>query len=193
MPCTPPCPNSLKAPFPFWEFSILCCPSTPAPHPKPLLFNRLQFFLDTHLPTVVTSHLIVSHHLRRFTSSPRNLCVLRVSALDSSFPFVFFNVQRSNLQTLKRVHPNSFPLTFLADPHPLTLVESYCSKTEEGWGPVLIVIPSKARDLLFPSLPRCFVTSLLPSSERLIHVPKTTYRSPVPTPERPRPSLPHAD
>ena len=41
--------------------------------------------------------MIVRDHVRRFTSSPRSLCVLSVSALNCSFSFVFLNLQLSTL------------------------------------------------------------------------------------------------
>jgi hypothetical protein len=72
--------------------------------------------------------------LRRSRPSPRNLCVLSVSALDRSFSFVFFNLQHSNLQTLQRFRNKSLPLNSFADPHPLTKVPSILYKNVVGRG-----------------------------------------------------------
>jgi hypothetical protein len=93
---------------------------------------------------VVTCLLIVRRPARRFalqSPCPRDLRAWRlprpcrgVSALNSPFSFVFFDLQHSNLRTFKRFRANSFTLISFADPHPLNSVVSYRYKNMGGEG-----------------------------------------------------------
>src|SRR6266851_3811635 len=78
-------------------------PPFPASSHKPFKHLHLQLFLDKDRNHVVTCYLILSNHSRRTApqAAPlRNLCVLRVSALDSSSLGLTLNLQ---LSTLDRV------------------------------------------------------------------------------------------
>ena len=133
------------------------------------------------------SYLLVRRHVRQSAQTClRNLCVLSVSALDCSFSLVFFCFQPSNLQmrvlcpgwffgTFKPSRPNSFTHNSLSDPYPLNPVVSILYKNSGGGGPVFSQSSRAKRGICFflTSLLRCFVASLLQSSERLNHVPQT--------------------
>jgi hypothetical protein len=59
-------------------------------------------------------------------------------ALGCSFSFVFLNLQPSNMQTLKRSYPNSFPHNLLSDPHPVNPALSIFYKNIGGEGPASV-------------------------------------------------------
>jgi hypothetical protein len=96
--------------------------------------NFAKIYLDKYCTSAVTWDLIVGDHLRRFTSFPRSLCVLRVSALDCSFSFVFFVFQLLTFNFQPSLPSNSFPHYLLSDPHPLNPVVSILYKNSGGRG-----------------------------------------------------------
>src|SRR6267143_3373891 len=89
--------------FVFFIFQLLTFNLQLCLSPKSFLLNYLIIYLDKYCASAVTSYLTVRDHVRRFTSSPRSLCVLRVGvypersrrALDRSFSLVFFIFQLS--------------------------------------------------------------------------------------------------
>src|SRR5713226_1123235 len=86
---------------------------------------------------MLTSFLIVGHHSRR--SVPNSTTCL--------LPYPH-----------NPLSSNSFPHNLLSDPHPLNPAVSIFYKNIGGRGVLFLVIPSEARDLLFPY----FFTSLFP-------------------------------
>ena len=134
--------------------------------------------IDKYHIRAIPCALIVSRHARPFAlASPRNFCPLRVSvypertrrALDSPFSFVFLNLQHSTLDFQPSALSNSFPHNSLSDPHPLNPALSILYKIM-GEGFVLIlstVIPSTARDLLFPHF----------QIRKANHVPQTQHHN----------------
>jgi hypothetical protein len=159
--------------FVFLTFQLSTFNLQPASSSNSFPFIHLRIYIDKYYQDVVISCLIVERQIRSFTpTSPRNLCVLSVSALDSSSSFVFLNFQLLTLNVQPSLASNSFPHNSLSDPHPLNPVVSILYKKQGGRG---FVIPSKARDLLFPTS-LYFITSLLlyvvtSKSERLDYVP----------------------
>ena len=130
---------------------------------NPLPLFHLKIHLDKYSPSIIISYLLVGRHARPSAQTClRNLCVLSVSALDYSFFLVFFCLQPSNPQmrvlypgwffgTFKPSRPNSFTHNSLSDPYPLNPVVSILYKNSGERGPGFFpVIPSEARDLLFP-------------------------------------------
>ncbi len=132
------CRGSLPAPP--------ACPACPQPGLRPdhsnlstfkrFVIYHFQIVLDRDHNHVVTCYLILSNHSRRpapQAASPRNLCVLRVSALDSSSIRLTLNLQsevrrlsrpeiptRSGLSTFNRVSFLSPSSPHLCDPPPAT-------------------------------------------------------------------------
>jgi hypothetical protein len=111
------------------------------------------------------------------TPSLRNLCALSVSALFSSFFFVFFNLQHFNLQTFKHLPVNSHGIKSFADPHPLTPLGSYRFKNiGVGSGPLTLHHSSRARhggrDLLLPHLVISLLRYIAPASHHCFNLPK---------------------
>jgi hypothetical protein len=130
-------------------------------------FIHLKIYIDKYYQDVVISCLIVERQIRSFTpTSPRNLCVLSVSALDSSSSFVFLNFQLLTLNVQPSLASNSFPHNSLSDPHPLNPVVSILYKKQGGGA-----LSSRAkRGICFSLLPyisllRCFFTSSLPNQK----------------------------
>src|SRR6266436_3588516 len=93
-----------------------------------------KIYLDKYCTSAVTWGLIVGDHLRRFTSSPRSLCALRVCTLGCSFSFVFFVFQLLTFNFQPSLPSNSFPHNSLSDPHPLNPVVSILYKNSGGRG-----------------------------------------------------------
>src|SRR3989442_15850381 len=89
----------------------------PASCYKPFKHLDLQLFLGRDRNHVVTCCLILRHHLSRASRDPgrsplqaaplRNLCVLCVSALDSSSLALTLNLQLSNLNRVSFLSPSS--------------------------------------------------------------------------------------
>src|SRR6267154_399615 len=133
---------------------------------------------------MILFYVIVSRSSRRFPNSlpgPKPVC------------------PEQSQGTISPYSPNPFPLISFADPHPLTPLLSYRFKNR-GRGAssfssslLLSCHPEPLREGSAFSFPRCFLASLTFTSERLFHVLKTTYREPMPIPERPQPTLQHAD
>src|SRR5713226_3241425 len=115
-----------------------------------------QSSLNMRCRLMVSSHVIRAHYPRP-AASPRNLCSRRLPrlprpgrgpcrgvgvypersrrALDS--PFLYDSTFKlSNLPTCHRSSANSFALTFLADPHPLTPIASIFYENHGGRGPL---------------------------------------------------------
>lgn len=138
---------------------------------NPFPFTHLILFLDKYRTRMVIWYLIVSHHSRRSALHPT---------------------------TLLSFHPHhscpskSHRIISFADPHPLTLLDSYRSKKGGGVSELLRSSAFSAffcfRLASFASLPRYFK-----SSERLIYVHRTKHRPAMPISELPRPALSHAD
>ena len=90
--------------------------------------------------------MIRAQHLRRVVSpSPCDLCVLSVSALHCSFSIALSNFQLSTSDFQPSPSCNSFPAISFADPHPLTLLESYRFENVTGRGRLQ---PSDTKPLL---------------------------------------------
>ncbi len=98
------------------------------------LLTSPKIYLDKYCTSEVTYYLIVGDHVRRFISSPRSLCALRVSTLGCSFSFVFFIFQLLTFNFQPSFPSNSFPHNSLSDPHPLNPVVSILYKNRGGRG-----------------------------------------------------------
>ena len=154
--------------FVFLTFQLSTFNLQPASSSNSFPFIHLKIYIDKYYQDVVISCLIVERQIRSFTpTSPRNLCVLSVSALDSSSSFVFLNFELLTLNVQPSLASNSFPHNSLSDPHPLNPVVSILYKKQGEGG----AWSSRAkRGICFSLLPyisllRCFFTSSLPNQK----------------------------
>src|SRR5258708_22646729 len=140
--------------------------------------------------------MVVPHDRQFRPKSPRNLYLQRLpgprrgvassfeplGASDSSFSFVFFIFQLLTFNFQPSFPSNSFPHNSLSDSHPLNPVASIFYKNSGGSGVpssvFIFVIPSVARDLLFPH----FIISLC----RYFNTRKLSTISPTSTTSAPK-------